>query len=61
MSRVTTSRSNTAGGTIKNDRLPALAADLVSRRVTVIFANPALRVAAVKAVTDTISDHLHDR
>jgi putative tryptophan/tyrosine transport system substrate-binding protein len=40
-------------GDNQNDRLPALAADLVSRRVTVIFANSA-SVAAVKAVTDTI-------
>jgi putative ABC transport system substrate-binding protein len=37
----------------QNNRLPALAADLVSRRVTVIFANSP-SVAAAKAATDTI-------
>jgi putative tryptophan/tyrosine transport system substrate-binding protein len=35
------------------DRLPALAADLVSRRVTAIFANSP-SVAPAKALTDTI-------
>jgi putative tryptophan/tyrosine transport system substrate-binding protein len=35
------------------DRLPALAADLVSRRVTAIFANSP-SVAAVKGLTNTI-------
>jgi putative ABC transport system substrate-binding protein len=37
----------------KNNRLPALAADLVSHRVTVIFANSP-SVPAAKAATDTI-------
>src|SRR5262245_5235303 len=37
----------------RNDRLPSLAADLVSRRVTVIFANSPL-VAAAKAATSSI-------
>src|SRR5215472_17667364 len=37
----------------RNDRLPSLAADLVSRRVTVIFANSP-SVAAAKAATSSI-------
>src|SRR5262245_2507589 len=37
----------------RNDRLPSLAADLVSRRVTVIFANSPSVVVA-KAATDSI-------
>jgi putative tryptophan/tyrosine transport system substrate-binding protein len=36
------------------DRLRALAAELVERRVTVIFASPLTAAAAAKAVTTTI-------
>ena len=45
MSRARTSRSNTAGPRINIDRLPALAAELVRRRVAVIAAGGRRRCA----------------
>ena len=52
MSRARTSRSNIAGPTIDPTRLPALAADLVRRRVNVIVAISApASVTAAKATT----------
>ena len=47
-------RSNTAGRRVNTTRLPALAADLVRRKVAVIFAGSIPAIAAARTATTTI-------
>ena len=61
MSRARTWRSSTAGRTVNIDRLPALAADLVRPKVTVIAATGAPCGAGGQGGDHDDSDRLHDR
>ena len=62
MSRARTSRSNTAGRDDQIERLPALAADLVRRRVAVIVATGRPCAGSLRPrLRPHDSDRLHDR